>query len=58
MYYVSEYYEPVHLSHVMGQHVFAYSNNKGEGQPTHLCSLIRAIVIRFLDSVINYFAYQ
>ena len=29
-----------------------YANNKGADQPAHLCSLIRAFIVRCLDSIL------
>ena len=36
----------------MGKPVLPYANNRGADQPAHLRSLISAIVIRCLDSII------
>ena len=42
-----------YLNHVMRKPVLPYANSKGADQPVHPCSLIRAFVIRCLDSIIS-----
>ena len=41
-----------HLSNVMRKPVMPYANNKGADQPAHPRSLISAVVVRCLDSIL------
>ena len=46
---VHKLYEPGHEQTCL----MSYANNKGTDQPVHPCSLIRAFVVRCLDSVMS-----
>ena len=50
--FLLETLEGYDLSHIMRKPVMPYANNKGTDQTAHLCSLISAVVVRCLDSII------